>query len=157
MDLDNVVTQSAIGIDGNSYTTAISNDKLTNEDFLMLMLEEMKQQDPTKPMDSAALMDSQLQMSQIQANQDMSKALENLQTSYANSALSTATSMIGHLVENGDVRPDGMLKSYQIETVENVDGKLFANGREFLGMDGDKMQFGDKLVSISFDSIDKVR
>lgn len=42
MAVDNVVTQSATGFDGNSYTTAISNDKLTNDDFLKLMLEEMK-------------------------------------------------------------------------------------------------------------------
>jgi len=157
MEVDNVVTQSAIGFDGNSYTTSISNDKLTNDDFLKLMLEEMKQQDPTKPMDSAALMDSQLKMSTIQANQDMSLAMTDLQTSYANSALSTATSMIGHLVEDGALRPDGMLKSFKIETVENVDGKLYANGRELLGIVDDEIEYATDLTMIPFNTIKKVR
>ena len=42
MAVDNVVVSSSTGVDGNSYTTAISNDTLTNEDFLELLLEEMK-------------------------------------------------------------------------------------------------------------------
>ena len=54
-ELSDVVVNSQTGIDGNSYTTAISNDKLTNDDFLKLLLEEMKMQDPTNPMDSSIL------------------------------------------------------------------------------------------------------
>ena len=144
-------------VDGIRYTTKEDQNSLSNDDFLELMLEEMKQQDPTKPMDSAALMDSQLQMSTIQANQDMSKSMTALQASYANSALATATNIIGHLAENGDIRPDGMLKSYKIETVENIDGKLFANGRELLGELNGENQYSKDLVAIPFDSIKKVR
>ena len=96
MDINDVSVNSSVGVDGNSYTTAISNDKLTNNDFLKLLLEEMKQQDPTKPMDSAALMDSQLQMSQIQSNTDMTKAMNDMSLAYTSSALSTAANMIGH-------------------------------------------------------------
>ena len=33
MAVDNVTTQSAVGIDGNKYTTSVSNDTLTNNDF----------------------------------------------------------------------------------------------------------------------------
>jgi len=134
MAVDNVVTSSSVGLDGNSYTSAVSNDTLTNEDFLTLMLEEMKQQDPTKPMDSAALMDSQLQMSTIQSNQDMAAAMIGLQASYAASSLSTAANMIGHIVEDGTLSSDGLLKSYKVETVENIDGELFANTRELVGI-----------------------
>jgi len=134
MAVDNVVTSSSVGLDGNSYTSAVSNDTLTNEDFLTLMLEEMKQQDPTKPMDSAALMDSQLQMSTIQSNQDMAAAMIGLQASYAASSLSTAANMIGHIVEDGTLSYDGLLKSYKVETVENIDGELFANTRELVGI-----------------------
>jgi flagellar basal-body rod modification protein FlgD len=134
MAVDNVVTQSAVGVDGNSYTTAISNDKLTNDDFLKLMLEEMKQQDPTKPMDSAALMDSQLKMSTIQSNQDMSASLKSLQASYATSALSTAANMIGHYVSNGSTNDKGEVKLYKVETVENTDGELFLSVKEAIGV-----------------------
>jgi len=147
MAVDNVVTNSATGIDGNAYTTAVSNDTLTNDDFLKLMLEEMKQQDPTKPMDSAALMDSQLKMSTIQSNQDMAKALTSMQASYASSALSTAANMIGHIVEDGTTSSDGLLKSYKVETVENKDGELFVNARELVGIvDGLKDSGTDEFV-----------
>jgi len=147
MAVDNVVTNSATGVDGNAYTTAVSNDKLTNDDFLKLMLEEMKQQDPTKPMDSAALMDSQLKMSTIESNQDMAAAMTKMQTAYASSALSTAANMIGHIVEDGSQSSDGLLKSYKVETVENKDGELFVNARELVGIiDGLKDSTTDELV-----------
>ena len=134
MAVDNVITNSAVGLDGNSYTSNVSNDQLTNADFLTLMMEEMKMQDPTKPMDSAALMDSQLQMSSIQANQDMSAAMASLQNAYGASALSTAAGMIGHVIEDGSYGDDGVLNSYKVETIENRDGDLFVNARQMVGM-----------------------
>jgi len=133
MAVDNVVTQSSVGLDGNAYTSSVSNDKLTNDDFLKLMLEEMKQQDPTKPMDSKALMDSQLQMSSIQANQDMSNAMTALKSSYENSALSTAANMIGHTVKNGALNSDGSSKKYTVETVQSKDGELYLSAKEIIG------------------------
>ena len=120
MAIDNVITSSSTGIDGNSYTDSISNDKLTNDDFLKLMLEEMKMQDPTKPMDSAALMDSQLKMSTIESNMDMSNSMKTLQASYATSALSTAANMIGHHVKDGTKNDSGEDKLYKVSTVENI-------------------------------------
>jgi flagellar basal-body rod modification protein FlgD len=131
--LEDVQVQSSVGIDGNSYTTAISNDKLTNDDFLKLLLEEMKMQDPTEPMDSAKLMDSQLKMSTIQANVDMATAMTSLQTAFANSSLSTAANLIGRVVEDGQTNDDGLLKSYKVQTVENIDGELYVNVNEMIG------------------------
>jgi len=133
MAVDSVEVQSTVGIDGNSYTTAISNDKLTNDDFLKLLLEEMKMQDPTEPMDSQRLMDSQLQMSTIQTNLDMSNAMTALQSAYTNSALSTASSLIGTIVEDGQLGEDGYLKSYKVQNVESLDGDLYVNVNEMIG------------------------
>ncbi len=95
MAVESVQTQSDVDAFGNSYTTKISNDNLTNEDFLTLLLEEMKQQDPTSPMDSNRMLDTQMQMSNIQTNLDLAKSMESLQTSYSLSALSTAANVIG--------------------------------------------------------------
>jgi flagellar basal-body rod modification protein FlgD len=128
-----VQVNSAIGIDGNSYTTAISNDKLTNDDFLKLLLEEMKMQDPTEPMDSQRLMDSQLKMSTIQANVDMSTAMTSLQAAYANSALSNAASLIGKIVEDGQIGDDGYVKSYKVQNVESLGGELYLNVNQMIG------------------------
>ncbi|MDD2697823.1 MAG: flagellar hook capping FlgD N-terminal domain-containing protein [Arcobacteraceae bacterium] len=121
------VVSSSVGVDGNTYTTAVSNDKLTNDDFLKLLLEQMKQQDPTKPQDTTAIMDSQLKMSTIQSNSDMSTAMASLQAAYGNSALSTAANLVGRFVEDGSVDADGVTKSYKVQTVENVDGELYVN------------------------------
>jgi flagellar basal-body rod modification protein FlgD len=134
MAVDNVTTSSTTGVDGNAYTKAVSNDQLTNNDFLKLMLEEMKQQDPTKPMDSAALMDSQLKMSTIKSNQDMAAAMVALQTSYSNSALSTAANMIGHSIKNGEKDDAGDEKIYKVVTVDNKDGELYVQAQQFTGV-----------------------
>jgi len=134
MAVSNVTTQSGTGVDGNSVTAAVSNDQLTSEDFLKLMLAEMQMQDPTKPMDSAALMDSQLQMSQIESNMEMTAAMSSLQQSYATSALSTAANLIGHIVEDGSTDDSGLLKSYKVETVENKKGELYVNVRQLTGI-----------------------
>ena len=122
------------GTDGNSVTSGISNNTLSNNDFLKLMLEEMKQQDPTKPMDSAALMDSQLKMSTIQSNQDMAAAMTTLQKSYANSALSTAANMIGHSIKTGEKDDQGDEKIYKVVTVDNKDGELYVKAKQFTGV-----------------------
>ena len=66
---DNIQVNSNVGIDGNSYTSAISNDQLTNDDFLKLMIQELKLQDPTKPMDSQKMLSTQMQMSAMNTNQ----------------------------------------------------------------------------------------
>jgi flagellar basal-body rod modification protein FlgD len=147
MAVDNVVTASATGIDGNSYTTSVSNDQLTNDDFLKLMLEEMKQQDPTKPMDSAALMDSTLQMSQIDSNTQMTASMNAMSESYKASALATSANMLGKIVEDGSLTSDGIMRSYSVETVETKDGEIFLNSRELVGIvDGLKDSTTDQLV-----------
>ncbi|MBI3874037.1 MAG: flagellar biosynthesis protein FlgD [Arcobacter sp.] len=127
------VVQSKVGIDGNSYTTAVSNDKLTNADFLKLLMEQMKQQDPTKPQDTTALMDSQLKMSTIQSNDDMATAMKALQTSYATSALSNASNLVSKVVEDGTLDTAGLQKSYKVESVENTSGSLYVNARQLTG------------------------
>ncbi len=151
MAVDNVVTQSSVGFDGNAYTTSVSKDQLTNQDFLTLMLEEMKQQDPTKPMDSDKLMDSQLKMSTIQSNMDMSKSLVALEKSYAASSLATASNMIGRSVQDGSIDDKGQVKSFKVETIENQDGKLYANARQITGM-RDGLEDSDTKKLVMYDT-----
>jgi len=151
MAVDNVTSSSATGVDGSAYTTAVSNDTLTNNDFLTLMLEEMKQQDPTSPMDSSALMDSQLKMSTIQSNQDMATAMTALQASYAASALSTASNMIGRSIKTGETDDAGEDKIYKVVTVDNKDGELFVQAQEFTGVI-DGLQDNDAEEIVKYDA-----
>ncbi|HRG60886.1 MAG TPA: flagellar hook capping FlgD N-terminal domain-containing protein, partial [Aliarcobacter cryaerophilus] len=131
---------------GNKYTQSVSNDSLTTNDFLKLMIEELKLQDPTKPMDSAKMLSTQMQMSTLNANMEMIKALQSIQTAFTQSSLSTATGIIGKNVENGQVRTDGISKAFEIQSIENVDGEIMAIGRELLYMKyGIALESGDEL------------
>jgi len=131
----NVSVSSTTGVDGNSYTTTVSNDTLTNEDFLTLMLTELSLQDPTKPMDSSTMMDNQMQMSTMEANMAMVEAMEGLTASFAQTTLADSTNMIGRIVENGELNEDNELKQYQISSVSSIDGQVYASAYEVMGYD----------------------
>ena len=129
---DNIQVNSNVGIDGNSYTSAISNDKLTNDDFLKLMIQELKLQDPTKPMDSQKMLSTQMQMSAMNTNQEMIKAMQSMQTAFTQTALSNATGIIGKNIEDGNVGEDGISKAYTVRSIETVDGEIQVKAQQIL-------------------------
>lgn len=149
-------SNSVTGTDsfGNKYTQSVSNDSLTTNDFLKLMIEELKLQDPTKPMDSSKMLSTQMQMSTLNANMEMIKALQSIQTAFSQSSLSTATGVIGKNVENGSTRSDGSLKPFTIESIENIDGQIMAVGREWLYMhNGIAFKDGDDIKAAEYDEV----
>ncbi len=109
---------------GLVHTQAVANDQMTNEDFLKLMIEQIKNQDPTKPMNSKEILNSQMQMSAINTNKETIKAMQSMSTSFHQSAISSATSMIGKSIENGDLREDETTKAFTVRSIENKDGKV---------------------------------
>lgn len=129
---DNVQVTSSVGTDGNTYTTSISNDKLTTNDFLKLMIQELKLQDPTKPMDSKEMLSTQMQMSTINTNQELIKAMQSIQTTFSQTALSNATSMIGKNIEDGNVSSTGTTKGYTVRSVANNSGDIQLSAQEIL-------------------------
>lgn len=158
MAVDNVTISSYTSADGNSYTSSVSNDKLTNEDFLTLMLEEMKMQDPTKPMDSSSMLSSQMQMSTIETNLSTIEAMQSLQGSFTQMALSSATAVIGRIVEDGTYGQSGDPKGYMVSSVESVDGDIIVKGYETIGYDEENSQliYSDTLSSINYNNITKI-
>lgn len=158
MATDGISTSTATTATGQSYTSAISNDGLTNEDFLKLMLEELKLQDPTKPMDSSSMLDSQMQMSSIQTNLSTIDAMKSLQESFAQMNLSSATNIIGRIIEDGNMGDDGNPKSYQISSVESVDGKVEATGYQVIGYNSESgsLILSTDMSKIKYDNITKV-
>ena len=129
---DDIKINSSVGIDGNSYTSAISNDQLTNNDFLKLMIQELKLQDPTKPMDSAKMLSTQMQMSTISTNQEMMKVMQSMQTAFTQSSLSNASGIIGRNIEDGNVGENGITKAYTVRSVENIDGVIQVKAQQIL-------------------------
>ena len=149
-------TNSVTGTDsyGNQYTQSVSNDSLTTNDFLKLMIEELKLQDPTKPMDSSKMLSTQMQMSTLNANMEMIKALQSIQTAFTQSSLSTATGVIGKNVENGSTRSDGSLKPFTIKSIENIDGEIQVVAREWLYLhNGIAYKDGDEVKAAEYDEV----
>lgn len=158
MATDNIAITGSTGVDGNSYTTAVSNDKLTNEDFLNLMLEEMKMQDPTSPMDSSSMLSSQMQMSSIETNLATIEAMTALQTSFSQMALASATDVIGRIVEDGTYGQSGEPKGYMVSSVEMLDGDIIVKGFETIGYDSenDQLIYSETQSSINYNNITKI-
>lgn len=146
MAVDNVQVNTSTGVDGNAFTSNISNDRLTNQDFLKLMLEELKLQDPTKPMDSQRMLDTQMQMTSIETNLSTIKAMESLQNSFSQSALSNASNVIGKNIEDGNLNQSGVNKAYTVRSVESVDGDIQVKAQEILYLEDQIKDADGKLV-----------
>ena len=149
MAVDSVVVNSSTGLDGNSYTSSVSNDELTNEDFLTLMITELKLQDPTSTMDSSEMLSTQMQMSTINTNQQTIDTMQSLQETFSLSTLSSAASVIGQNIEDGEVGDDGVTKAYTVRSVENYDGDVVVKAQQILYME-DAVKLSDPDDSSSF-------
>src|SRR5574344_1820147 len=114
---------------GNKYTQSVSNDSLTTNDFLKLMIEELKLQDPTKPYDSAKMLETQMQMSTLNANMQMISNLESISTAFQKTSVTKAAGLVGKTIEDGSTKSDGALKAYTAESVENKDVTLTIKAR----------------------------
>jgi flagellar basal-body rod modification protein FlgD len=158
MAIDNVQVNTVVDASGNTYTSAVSNDKLTNSDFLKLMLEELKLQDPTKPMDSSQMMQNQMQMSTIETNTETIKAMQSLQNSFAQTALASAANIIGQVVENGEIGDNGVAKQFKVKSVESVDGTLSLEGYQIVGYNSETKQliYDTKPTTIDYNNITRV-
>lgn len=158
MAVDNVQISTSVDANGQSYTSAVSNDQLTNEDFLTLMLEELKLQDPTKPMDSASMMDSQMQMSTLETNMATVEAMQSLQNSFAQQTLANASNIIGQIVETGELSDTGVTKQFKVNSVESVDGTLYLEAYQIVGYNEETGQllYNSEPTTIEYNSITRV-
>ncbi len=125
-----ITTSTSTDVYGNSYTTAVSNDELQSEDFITLMITQLKLQDPTNPVDSDSMLDTQLQLSNLEASTATVTAMEALQSTFEQSALSSSAAIIGNIVETGDTDDEGNTKQYKIASVSMTDGEIVLNAYE---------------------------
>ncbi|RXJ70199.1 hypothetical protein CRV08_01140 [Halarcobacter ebronensis] len=128
-----VTTSTGTDAYGNTYTTSVSADGLQSEDFIKLMLKELSLQDPTNPVDSSSMLDSQLQLSTLEANLATVDAMGTLTDTFQQNALSNAASLIGNIVENGEKDDKGNVKQYKVSSVEGSDGKVYLTAYEITG------------------------
>ncbi len=161
---DDIRVSKSVGLDGNLFTSSISNDQLSSEDFLKLMIEELKLQDPTSPMDSSKMLQTQMQMSTMDVNIQMAKSMKALQDSISNMTLTNAMGFMDKKVdaivakpiigEDGEALKDSkgntitekVKASFIIKSVRVDEGETFLESFELIG-------FQDRLGNVQTGSI----
>lgn len=107
--------------------SAAERASLDYDAFLRLLIAQIKNQDPTKPMDSAQFMSQLASFSNVEQAIKTNTKLDALMTSFA---LSQADDVIGRTVTSGDGSITGKVMALRI-----VDGGALAqleDGRELL-------------------------
>ena len=84
-----------------SSSTTNPNSVLGKDDFLKLLLLELKYQDPTAPMDSEKILSQTSQLATLESAENTNKSLAALATSLASSAQYAGISAIGKIADTG--------------------------------------------------------
>ncbi|MCP5158865.1 MAG: flagellar hook assembly protein FlgD [Gammaproteobacteria bacterium] len=82
----------------DSAPAVASNQALDQEDFLKLMIAQMKNQDPTKPLDGQEYLGQLAQFSTLNSIQELQKSFESLAQSLLSMQTAQATGMVGKQV-----------------------------------------------------------
>jgi flagellar basal-body rod modification protein FlgD len=84
---------------GTAAKAALSDNKtLSQADFLSLLIQQMRNQDPTQPMDSSQMVSQLAQINQVSATQNLQTSFEALAQSMQGNQLLQASSMVGRSV-----------------------------------------------------------
>ena len=86
-------------------STVNPNSVLGKDDFLKLLLLELKYQDPTAPMDSEKILSQTSQLAALEASENTNKALSDLAASLTSSLQYSGISAIGKIAVS--VKVDG--------------------------------------------------
>ncbi|MCA0032351.1 flagellar hook assembly protein FlgD [Mesorhizobium sp. B283B1A] len=99
---------TTIPVGSNSTTTSTSKTAVDYQSFLKLLIAEMKNQDPTKPMDSTQYVAQLATFSQVEQSVQTNTKLEQIMQS---SALSQADAIIGRTITSADGKTTGTVAS----------------------------------------------
>jgi flagellar basal-body rod modification protein FlgD len=79
----------------SSSSTAVSGTTLGGTDFLTLMLAQLKNQDPTSPVDSNTFLNQLAELSQVQGITQLNTSFTNLSNSLVSNQAMQASSLLG--------------------------------------------------------------
>jgi flagellar basal-body rod modification protein FlgD len=87
-------------VNGNSSSQQSSSNQLQQQtlsqsDFLKLMVTQMTNQDPTKPMDSTQMVAQMAQFSQVAATQELQQSFDSLATNLSGDQFVRAAALVG--------------------------------------------------------------
>ena len=116
---------TTIPVGANQASQQTSKTAVDYQSFLKLLIAEMKNQDPTKPMDSTEYVAQLATFSQVaQTVQTNSKLDQLLQTS----ALAQAGNIIGHSITSADGNTTGTVSSVRLTSDGLI--AILENGQE---------------------------
>jgi len=81
-----------------SSSSQLKEQTLSQSDFLKLMVTQMTNQDPTKPMDSTQMVAQMAQFSQVAATQELQSSFDTLATNLTGDQFVRAASLVGQEV-----------------------------------------------------------
>ena len=104
----NVDMTTTIPTGANATSTSTSKTAVDYQSFLKLLIAEMKNQDPTKPMDSTQYVAQLATFSQVEQSVQTNTKLDQIMQS---SALSQADALIGRSITSADGKTTGTVAS----------------------------------------------
>ncbi len=107
----NVDMTTQIPTGANQATEQKSKTAVDYQSFLKLLIAEMKNQDPTKPMDSTQYVAQLATFSQVEQSVQTNTKLDQIMQS---SALSQADALIGRSITSADGKTTGVVASVKL-------------------------------------------
>ena len=107
----NVDMTTTIPTGANQGTQQTSKTAVDYQSFLKLLIAEMKNQDPTKPMDSTQYVAQLATFSQVEQSVQTNTKLDQIMQS---SALSQADALIGRSITSADGKTTGTVASVRL-------------------------------------------
>jgi flagellar basal-body rod modification protein FlgD len=118
-------TGSSPGTQNTATKTAAENATLNYNDFLKLMVAQLRNQDPLNPTDSTQYMSQIAQFSNVEQAINMNSKLDQL---LVNSNISQASTMVGHTLTSADGSVAGIIVSVRIDSSGST--AILDNGKE---------------------------
>ncbi|TIS57211.1 flagellar hook assembly protein FlgD [Mesorhizobium sp.] len=107
----NVDMTTTIPTGANQASQSTSKTAVDYQSFLRLLIAEMKNQDPTKPMDSTQYVAQLATFSQVEQSVQTNTKLDQIMQS---SALSQADALIGRSITSADGKTSGTVASVRL-------------------------------------------
>ena len=104
---------SPTAVNGTSRSDAKSKTMVDYESFLKLLVAEMKNQDPTKPMESTDFVAQLATFSQVEQTVQSNTKLDQILQA---SALSQASALIGREVTSADGKTTGVVTEVKVKS-----------------------------------------
>jgi flagellar basal-body rod modification protein FlgD len=136
-------TKSTSVVDPNNPVIAKASDDSLKDQFMKLMVEQLKNQDPMNPLDSK---DFTAQLAQLNSLEQLMSINSVLEDQYQANGLGEATSMIGTYVEGID--GDSNIITGYVDRVEVIDNEPVLKI-------GDQMLLLNQVVSVGLGPADE--